>query len=781
VAGRYRALLIGNSTYPADEHNLQTLKGPVKDIAALHHALIDPCSGLFADLDVTLLPEATSTRAIRALGKFFREAARDDVLLIYFSGHGKLDQSGRLHLCMQDTDSTDLLSTAVSSVRINEFAGASHARNVVIVLDCCHAGAFRGGELGDAVAGPGRYVLTSCRETQLANDATVENGTSFFTQHLVDGLVEAAADQDGDGYVTFSELYAYVDRRLREGGKQIPQRRVDGDGDLRLARRPQPAPAEVTPTGEATPVLEVSPSRLDLGEIPPGHIAELRVSNRGGGDLEWTYDTAAEFYHLERTQLGLLFRFGHQAGHHEGHLVIHSNGGQADVSVTATIRHGQPKGPPVGGPPPVAPDVAGDGTVDAALAAGGPRPTRTRRKMLAAAAAALAIAIAGVITALYFPNGSRPIWPYDTGSAVYTQPAIVNGVVYLGNTNGYVYALDADTGIVRWQFPQAGKPAIGSVYSSPVVAGKMVYVGSDDGRIYALKDTTGVPAWSRPCHTPGDRVRSNPVFVDGVVYATSGTGYVCAMRAASGAPYWKPVWIGPGALGSSPTVAPPTPGTGLNGISIYVGSGDGHVYALNAGSGAKRWMFPPKGQPGVGIIDSPPTMSADGSAVYAASSGTGGHLYALAADTGKIQWEYPPKNRPGIGTIDSPPAVASDGSAVYVASGFDVYALSASSGTLLGTWKHDPVQLPSTIDTAGPELGTVAIYVGNGKHVYCLNATTGALCWLPPFTADSRVVSTPAVNGNNGTIYFGALDGKVYALTPTGALVCAANGRSCGS
>jgi hypothetical protein len=241
VAGKYRALLIGNSTYPVDEHNLQTLKGPVKDIAVLNRALVDRDTGLFADVDVTLLPEATSARAVRALGKFFGTADRDDVLLVYFSGHGKLDQRGRLHLCMQDTDSTDLLSTALSSTRINEFADASRAGNVVIVLDCCYAGAFRGADLADAVAGPGRYVLTSCRGTQLANDATIENGTSLFTQHLVDGLLEAAVDHDDDGYVGFSDLYAYVDRRLRDAGKQIPQRRVNGDGDLRLAKRPQQA------------------------------------------------------------------------------------------------------------------------------------------------------------------------------------------------------------------------------------------------------------------------------------------------------------------------------------------------------------------------------------------------------------------------------------------------------------------------------------------------------------------------------------------------------------
>lgn len=282
MAGQYRALLIGNSTYPADEHNLQTLKGPVKDIAALNRALIDPGSGLFADIDVTLLPEATSARAIRALGRFFGTAGRDDVLLVYFSGHGKLDRSGRLHLCMQDTDSTDLLSTAVSSARINEFADASRARNVVIVLDCCYAGAFRGADLGAAVAGPGRYVLTSCRGTQLANDATVDNGTSFFTQHLVDGLVGAATDQDGDGYVTFSDLYAHVDRQLRETGKQIPQRRVDGDGDVPLAKRPRPALAEVAT--EVSPPLEWAATTARPGqpqEPRPGSPPDATLVGKG--------------------------------------------------------------------------------------------------------------------------------------------------------------------------------------------------------------------------------------------------------------------------------------------------------------------------------------------------------------------------------------------------------------------------------------------------------------------------------------------------------------------
>ena len=272
MAGTYRALLIGNSVYPADEHNLQPLKGPPKDISALNRALIDDDTGLFADTEVTLLPEASSVRALRALSRFFGGAQRDDVVLLYFSGHGKLDQLGRLYLCMQDTDAGDLLATSISSVRINEFADASRARNVVIVLDCCHAGAFRGADLANPVSGPGRYVLTSCRGTQLANDATVENGTSRFTQVLVDAMLGGAPDHDADGYVSFSDVYAYVDRRLRQEGRQIPQRRVDGDGDVALARRPGglgSPPLPLRPEDAARPPVPGPPTADPSGPVRP--------------------------------------------------------------------------------------------------------------------------------------------------------------------------------------------------------------------------------------------------------------------------------------------------------------------------------------------------------------------------------------------------------------------------------------------------------------------------------------------------------------------------------
>ncbi len=404
---RYRALLIGNSTYPADEHNLQQLRGPIKDIAAVNRALIDKDTGLFADADVTLLPEVTSTRAIRALGKFFAGADRDDVLLMYFSGHGKLDQNGRLHLCMQDTETTDLLSTAVSNVRINEFADASRARNIVLILDCCYAGAFRGADLGDAVAGPGRYVLSSCRGTQLANDATVDNGTSFFTQHLVDGLL-TASDSDQDGYVSFSDLYAYVDHRLREEGKQIPARRVDGDGDLRLAKRPRAAVADAT-----APVAPADPMRDGPAGADPVAVTAAPAASRSVPEV--------------------------------GVAGVDGDGGH---------------GTGAGGTP-----GAGDG--ERSSSTGGLRAWWTRRRVLAAVLAVVVLAGGAAAAALLIPGSVGSHSTAGTGAYTATAPwrlrvdgtAYGNGctVTLTNETTGEPFTLPGELySVARFQVPSAG-------------------------------------------------------------------------------------------------------------------------------------------------------------------------------------------------------------------------------------------------------------------------------------------------------------------------------------
>ena len=83
------------------------------------------------------------------------------------------------------------------------------------------------------------------------------------------------------------------------------------------------------------------------------------------------------------------------------------------------------------------------------------------------------------------------LWTATTSDWVQTSPAVANGVVYIGNNAGNVYAFEAGTGNLIWQSPVSPGFAIGS---SPTVANGVVYIASSldasathfDGKLYAI-------------------------------------------------------------------------------------------------------------------------------------------------------------------------------------------------------------------------------------------------------------------------------------------------------
>ena len=130
-----------------------------------------------------------------------------DVLLLYYSGHGRLDHTNTLFLCARDTTVDRIRATAIASRRLDEFIDASAAARVVLILDCCHSGAFKGGDFAQPLSGAGRYVLASCRARELANDASAANRASLFTHHVVQGLLGAAANPGLPDHLTLEELH----------------------------------------------------------------------------------------------------------------------------------------------------------------------------------------------------------------------------------------------------------------------------------------------------------------------------------------------------------------------------------------------------------------------------------------------------------------------------------------------------------------------------------------------------------------------------------------------
>lgn len=191
---------------------------------------------------VRLVTERTCNDILDEPDRFFASGRRDDLLLLYYSGHGVLDERNNLYLCGRDTRSDRLLRTAVSNVRVNEFITQSMSQRIVIMLDCCSSVMFKGSMLGPQLAGPGRYIVSSTRGAQLANDAATATGTSLFTEHLVEGMLGGATDGNGDGFIDLREIYDFVRDRLLATTKQVPHCRFDGDAAASLARTRAVAP-----------------------------------------------------------------------------------------------------------------------------------------------------------------------------------------------------------------------------------------------------------------------------------------------------------------------------------------------------------------------------------------------------------------------------------------------------------------------------------------------------------------------------------------------------------
>ncbi|MBB2948549.1 hypothetical protein FB565_008332 [Actinoplanes lutulentus] len=244
----YRALLVCNSLYEADTAAFHELHGPRTDGLALRDVLRDPAVGLFDEVE--LLSEHPRFESARAVNRFFSEAGEDDVLLFYFSGHG-LTRNDTFFMCSRDTDTKLLLSTAISGQELGSYVGESPARQKILIFDCCHSGAFKSSKaalIAAELGGSGRFVITATPASGLARDAERAGQPSPFTRALIDGLVSGAVDENRDGFVDLDDLYKHLDG-ARPGGT-APQRRFDGSGLVRIARRVaagrEPAPSPTT-------------------------------------------------------------------------------------------------------------------------------------------------------------------------------------------------------------------------------------------------------------------------------------------------------------------------------------------------------------------------------------------------------------------------------------------------------------------------------------------------------------------------------------------------------
>lgn len=114
-------------------------------------------------------------------------------------------------------------------------------------------------------------------------------------------------------------------------------------------------------------------------------------------------------------------------------------------------------------------------------------------------------------------------WTFNLEGRTIGSPTIADGVVYVVGSNGILYAIDLQTGSQQWQYKITEQLAYGEYYS-PVVADGVVYVGSYDGYVYALATQTGQQLWV--FETTGEQLTSALAVADGVLYIGSSGGRV---------------------------------------------------------------------------------------------------------------------------------------------------------------------------------------------------------------------------------------------------------------
>ena len=283
ITGRRIALLIATSDYT--DPTLQQLRAPGRDARELAEVLRDPQIGGF---HVQTLINASSGDIQERIQEFCADRSPDDQLLIYLSCHGVLDDSGRLYYAAKNTRHRREAATAVAASWLNERLEDSRARRQIILLDCCHSGAFARGSKGEPELdlqqrfrphGRGRVVLTASRGTEYSfegNHVSGDDVRSVFTHAIVEGLRSGDADRDKDGLITVIDLYHHLFEKVRSAEPhQTPELwTYASEGDLLVARSIRGPVIEPSPLpGDLRAMLD-SP-RLKVREAGVSELAEL--------------------------------------------------------------------------------------------------------------------------------------------------------------------------------------------------------------------------------------------------------------------------------------------------------------------------------------------------------------------------------------------------------------------------------------------------------------------------------------------------------------------------
>ena len=388
------------------------------------------------------------------------------------------------------------------------------------------------------------------------------------------------------------------------------------------------------------------------------------------------------------------------------------------------------------------------------------RPLMRPRPRATTTSALLVLGFVALSLNTALAQSGTPLWSQEIGGQLWAPLKHDGGSLYFGADDAIFRAFDVDRREVRWDFETGG-----IIRSGAEVAEGVVFFASDDGSLYALAAGSGDEIWrfdlgssdmarALPATDPPyeyDYLHSSPVHHEGTIYVGSADGALYAIDRDTGQERWR--FATDASIRSTPIV---------DGRNVYSASRDGHVYAVNAADGKLLWKHDTGG-----VIQGSPSVGAGKVFVGSRSAA----VFALDADSGEQVWKH--VHEDGSWVESSP--VFRDGT-VYVGSSdaLQLFALDAETGHTIwifrtGGWSWST-----------PLVGDGTVYIGglSASPYYFEGVTLRAGFFaVDPKTGDSLweftpqpiegyitggVFSTPVIV--DGVIYVGALDGRLYAF-----------------
>jgi len=336
---------------------------------------------------------------------------------------------------------------------------------------------------------------------------------------------------------------------------------------------------------------------------------------------------------------------------------------------------------------------------------------------------------------LIFPGGNnwlQAAWHFDPGAPLNTSPAVVDGVAYVADTAGQLYAVDIHNGGLLWTF---SLPSGATILGSPAVdqGAGLVFIGADDGSVDAVYLLNGSSAWTMQV---GGNV-SSPVFSGGTLYVTSSTGAVGALSESSGAAKWSTKLSG--SISSAPAL-------NVTADLLVIGESNGDEVGLNAANGTSRWVY----STGASVTAA---ATVAGGTVYFGS--TNDRVYALNEANGSKIWSF--KTR---GAVDDTGSLIEGSRGEYAIGSNDgnLYVLSTSTGKrFLNYAMGSPIVGVSSVK------GTVIFETESGV-ISAARTSFDLDGWN--YTTAAGLVTSPTVL--DGALYVAAGDGSLYAFTSNG-------------